>query len=114
MIAPIFDGSGMKTKVAEALMYGKKIIGTPEAFSGYEGVADQAGWVCATANEFVAAIADAESEVTQPFYPELRMLYEEKYSFSAAATRLAAILADDSGLPNCRDTVSNEKMQAVP
>ena len=29
VIAPIFDGSGMKTKVAEALMYGKKIVGTP-------------------------------------------------------------------------------------
>ena len=36
VIAPIFDGSGMKTKVAEALMYGKTVIGTPEAFSGYE------------------------------------------------------------------------------
>ena len=36
VIAPIFDGSGMKTKVAEALMYGKRIIGTREAFSGYE------------------------------------------------------------------------------
>ena len=34
VIAPIFDGSGMKTKVAEALMYGKRIVGTPEAFSG--------------------------------------------------------------------------------
>ena len=24
VVAPIFDGSGMKTKVAEALMYGKE------------------------------------------------------------------------------------------
>ena len=35
VIAPIFDGSGMKTKVAEALMHGKHVVGTPEAFSGY-------------------------------------------------------------------------------
>ena len=113
VIAPIFDGSGMKTKVAEALMYGKKIIGTPEAFSGYEGVAERAGWVCATAAEFVAAITEAKNEVTQSFYPELRMLYEEKYSFAAAVSRLAAILGEDSVLPIRRNSASNEEMKAV-
>jgi polysaccharide biosynthesis protein PslH len=94
VIAPIFDGSGMKTKVAEALMYGKKIVGTPEAFSGYEDVGNRAGWICETANDFVAAIACAQSEVTQSFYPELRALYVEKYSQSAAVSRLAAILSE--------------------
>ena len=113
VIAPIFDGSGMKTKVAEALMYGKKIIGTPEAFSGYEGVAERAGWVCATATEFVAAISEAESEVTRSFYPELRILYEEKYSFSAAVTRLAALLADDC-IPAIRhNSVSHNEIETV-
>jgi glycosyltransferase involved in cell wall biosynthesis len=32
VIAPIFDGSGMKTKTAEALMFGKKVAGTSEPF----------------------------------------------------------------------------------
>jgi len=92
VIAPIFDGSGMKTKVAEALMHGKNIVGTPEAFSGYEDVADRAGWVCATADDFVAAIGRARAEVSQPFDPELRALYEERYSYPAARSRLAGIL----------------------
>lgn len=92
VIAPIFDGSGMKTKVAEALMYGKKIIGTPEAFSGYEDVADRAGWVCGTADDFVAAIARARNEISRSFDPELRALYEERYSYSAARSRLERIL----------------------
>ncbi len=92
VVAPIFDGSGMKTKVAEALMYGKKIIGTPEAFSGYEGIADRAGWMCATADDFVAAISRAQNEVIQSFDPELRALYDESYSFPAARARLAGIL----------------------
>ena len=35
IISPIFSGSGMKTKTAEALMYGCPIIGTKEAFEGY-------------------------------------------------------------------------------
>lgn len=35
IIAPIFYGGGMKVKIAEALMFGKKILGTKEAFEGY-------------------------------------------------------------------------------
>ena len=92
VIAPIFDGSGMKTKVAEALMFGKKVIGTPEAFSGYEDIADRAGRVCASADEFVAAIEAADNFVQTPFDKELRAIYEQKYSLSAARSRLAGIL----------------------
>jgi glycosyltransferase involved in cell wall biosynthesis len=94
VIAPIFDGSGMKTKVAEALMYGKKVVGTPEAFSGYEDVAKMAGWICITANDFVAAISHAQVQVTHSFDPDLRAIYEEKYSFDAAKQRLEYILGE--------------------
>jgi glycosyltransferase involved in cell wall biosynthesis len=92
IIAPIFDGSGMKTKVAEALMHGKKIIGTPEAFSGYEDIIEQAGWICYTADEFVEAITVASTEIVHSFYPELRTAYERYYSVEAAKSRLMQIL----------------------
>jgi len=92
VIAPIFDGSGMKTKVAEALMYGKKIIGTPEAFSGYEDIDKKVGWVCKTADDFSVAISHAQGLVTKSFDPELRAIYEEKYSFEATKSRLINIL----------------------
>ncbi|MGE8553813.1 MAG: glycosyltransferase [Chryseobacterium jejuense] len=36
VIAPIFTGGGMKTKTAEAMMFGKSIVGTVEAFEGYD------------------------------------------------------------------------------
>lgn len=100
VIAPIFDGSGMKTKVAEALMFGKKIIGTPEAFSGYEDIAGRAGWVCATADEFVSAIQKTENTDVKSFDSELRALYEKTYSFSAARSRLARILGEDAVHPD--------------
>lgn len=93
VIAPIFDGSGMKTKVAEALMYGKKIIGTPEAFSGYEDIIDQAGWVCNSSDDFVAAISSAQQNVTYSFDKELRLIYEQEYSMEAATERLRKILS---------------------
>ena len=96
VIAPIFDGSGMKTKVAEALMFGKKIIGTPEAFSGYEDVVKLVGWECLTSDEFVAAIKCAQDQPLKSFDPELRALYDERYSFVAARERLALILGDES------------------
>jgi polysaccharide biosynthesis protein PslH len=92
VIAPIFDGSGMKTKVAEALMYGKRIVGTPEAFSGYGDIARVAGWVCETADEFVAAMEHASKEDTPSFDLVSRRLYEELYSLAAAKERFENIL----------------------
>lgn len=92
IIAPIFDGSGMKTKVAEALMFGKKIVGTPEAFSGYGDDVDEAGWMCSTADDFVGAIGQAMDEEQVFFRRELRALYEDKYSYRAACERLKHII----------------------
>ncbi len=93
VVAPIFDGSGMKTKTAEALMFGKKIVGTPESFSGYEDVAAKAGWVCNTKDEFVEALRLVESMPIPAFDAELRQIYEQNYSRKAAERRLAKILA---------------------
>ena len=92
VIAPIFDGSGMKTKVAEALMFGKKVIGTPEAFTGYEDIADRAGRVCRTSEEFVDAIDSADEIVNSSFDLELRQIYEKKYSYAAAKVKLEHIM----------------------
>lgn len=93
VIAPILDGSGMKTKVAEALMFDKKVVGTPEAFSGYEGISDKAGTVCASAEEFVAAINsfDEHGGGTRP--GELRALYEAHHSQDAYAMKMASVLS---------------------
>lgn len=56
MVLPIFKGSGMKVKTCESLMYGKNIIGTPEAWSGYELDYSKAGACSETSEDFVAAI----------------------------------------------------------
>lgn len=56
VILPIFLGSGMKTKTAEALMYGKYIYGTSESFEGYELDYDKVGGLCNTKDEFILKI----------------------------------------------------------
>jgi glycosyltransferase involved in cell wall biosynthesis len=92
VIAPIFDGSGMKTKVAEALLFGKRVVGTPEAFVGYDDAAGRMGAVCSTAKEFIDTINRFAAEQLVEFDLGLRALYEEKYSFPAAKARLAKIM----------------------
>ena len=90
VVAPIFDGSGMKTKVAESLMHGKRVIGTHEAFTGY-GAMD-AGALCNTPNEFVAAIGALYAARPPLFDPRLRELYEANFSPAALKARLRMIV----------------------
>jgi len=93
IIAPIFDGSGMKTKTAEALMFGKKVIGTPESFSGYEKVSDRIGCMCETAEEFIVAINNVNEIISERFDKKLRAMYIQNYSFVAAKNRFKKMLS---------------------
>ena len=56
VVIPIFVGGGMKTKTAEALMYGKYIFATQEAFEGYDIDYNKVGALCNSANDFIKAI----------------------------------------------------------
>lgn len=94
VIAPIFDGSGMKTKVAEALMHGKSVIGTREAFSGYEAVADQAGCRADSPAEWIRAICAITASPRPRFDPALRQLFDRHYSRAALNAGICAILGD--------------------
>ena len=56
-IAPVFDGAGMKVKVAEALSYGLPVVGTKHAFIGYESVENKKdSYICNEATEFIDSI----------------------------------------------------------
>lgn len=94
VIAPIRDGSGMKTKIAEALMFGKATIGTPQAFAGYDRAVIATGWLCPDAPAFARALNEAAAQDLPAFDPGARALYERLYSFEAARDRMAAVLND--------------------
>lgn len=88
VVAPIFDGSGMKTKVAEALMYGKPVIGTPEAFVGYEAVGERAGIICEDSVCFASAIRKIYNG-ERFFNPlDLQSLFTKNYSYAAKLINL--------------------------
>lgn len=88
IISPILSGGGMKTKTAEALMYGKTIIGTPEAFEGYK-IIDKAMYVCKTANDFIDTINSLiKAKKTVPFNSESRKLFMDSYSEESTISQL--------------------------
>jgi glycosyltransferase involved in cell wall biosynthesis len=107
VVAPIFDGSGMKTKVAEAMMHGKRIIGTREAFVGYEHLIAETGWQCANVSDFLNAVRAVASFNLPPFERRLQLLFDDQFSYEAARRRIATIvgltnLPVDEGLTDVR------------
>jgi len=85
VVSPIFVGGGMKTKTAEALMFGKTIVGTSEAFEGY--IFDsRCMHLCSNAEDFVETINSLNG--IQKFNKQSRELYNNNYSTIAAHQKL--------------------------
>lgn len=57
VVSPILSGSGTKTKTIEALRYGKKIIGSPEAMMGVPpAYYSQVSIICDKASDYINAL----------------------------------------------------------
>lgn len=83
MIYPIFDGSGMKVKTCEALMYGKNILGTTETFEGYDLEPNRCGRLCNTAEEYIEAINDLAAHPVRRYNEYSRNVFLERYSIDS-------------------------------
>lgn len=91
IISPIFTGAGMKTKTAEALMYGKTIIGTAEAFEGYE-INERCMKLANNSKEFIEAIT---REMDNPNFlnPHSRELFCKNYNTLNMENKLRQIFS---------------------
>ncbi|NJB86679.1 glycosyltransferase involved in cell wall biosynthesis [Lewinella marina] len=95
---PIFSGSGMKTKVAEAMYYGKPILSTEMGLHGYDAILGQP-YVNIFKDEFeLAGLLKGLVEKKQLghqvfFYPQAKVDYERFYSAVAHRQQLARILS---------------------
>lgn len=85
VVSPIFVGGGMKTKTAEALMFGKTIIGTREAFEGYERCSSMIE--CNTKEGFINSINSIKEMDASSFSEESRFLFSSTYSYEALFNR---------------------------
>lgn len=90
---PLLSGGGMKIKTAEALMFGRYIYGTREAFVGYDLEANKAGGLCNTAKDFIDAINRQMEQDKPSFNRYSRELYLEKYSLQASEAAFGELLA---------------------
>jgi hypothetical protein len=70
----------MKTKIAEALMYGKSIIGTPEALEGYEFESSKKIFICQTKEEFIMIIENIYNNDIFYFNNDIRDIFLKYYS----------------------------------
>lgn len=91
-ICPIFLGSGMKVKTCEALMYGKNIIGTKEAFEGYEIDPLKVGAICNNKEDFIRAIENCCCGKRYIFNEYSREYFLDKYSFKATLTKFDQVI----------------------
>lgn len=85
VVLPIFSGSGMKVKTCEALMHGKNIIATDEAFEGYNIDDQKIGARCNTAEEFITAIKQFSTNPIPKFNTYSRKTYLQHFSESATS-----------------------------
>lgn len=94
VVSPIFWGQGIKVKTAEAYMHGKIVIGTQEAFAGYDYLRagsilakKKADWIEALRNlNMRAMIADVS------FCRQARTYYEQELSADAQYRKFSAVL----------------------
>ncbi|WP_286779272.1 MULTISPECIES: glycosyltransferase [Sphingobacterium] len=86
VIAPIFSGGGMKTKTAEALMYGKTIVGTKEAFEGY--VRDDRAMIECNKDNFLKTLQRLEKSRIFPLNDYSRGIFVNYYSNEAIESAL--------------------------
>lgn len=83
VVLPIFSGGGMKTKTAEALMYGCPIVGTREAFEGYELDYDKIGGMANSKEEMIRCINElcTNEYLLSSAKSYARTIFLEKYDF---------------------------------
>jgi polysaccharide biosynthesis protein PslH len=91
-VAPIFSGAGMKVKVAESLMHGCPVIGTPFALRGYLDGVSRPHLIAASCVEDYLQAIDACKAQRRCLRQGARQDFVERFSFPAAALRMKAIL----------------------
>lgn len=95
VLIPVFDGAGMKVKVAEAMAYGKPVVATPHALIGYE-CDDCAGVVRAADAQGFADAIDVIGSLPQTrrlqLEEEVRGLFNKGYSMETSKALWADIL----------------------
>lgn len=89
VVVPLFSGGGMKVKTLEALMYGKTIFGTEEAFQGFELDFQRVGGICNDSQDFIEQLSKCKP---QKYNEYSRNVFLKKYCVHAVRDKFSRIL----------------------
>ncbi|MCQ2527726.1 MAG: glycosyltransferase family 4 protein [Saccharofermentans sp.] len=93
-VMPILYGAGMKVKTAEAMMYGRTILGSDEALEGYEVDGVNGIYRCNTADEYVETIKALYSSEIPSVNDEVRKVFLDKYERGTIKNRFANMMKE--------------------
>jgi len=92
VVAPIFDGSGMKVKTGEAFRFGKTVVGTKEAFEGYGVTHGKEGYYCSSVSDFTETFDTINNILHTKTNIDSWNLFQNQLSKGAALLRLQALM----------------------
>ena len=92
---PIFYGSGMKVKTAEAMMYGRIILASDEALEGYDVGNVNGIYRCNKAEEYIDVIEKIfNKQSIVRFQDDVRQCFLEKYETNKQIKRLKLLIEE--------------------
>lgn len=94
-IAPIFNGGGMKVKIAEALSYGLPVVTTSHGAIGYKLEHGKQGYIADTADLFAQSIREYYNltyDQKKKMKSEVSVLFNDNYSLNAIHKQIERIL----------------------
>ena len=99
VIAPLFDGGGMKSKTVEALSFGKIFVGTEESLFGFweemdSDIRGKACYQCNTPEEWIQTINNLANDDIHKFNEAVFELFKAKFSYDVVRDKLKAIMEE--------------------
>ena len=99
VIAPLFDGGGMKSKTVEALSFGKIFVGTEESLFGFweemdSDIRGKTCYQCNTPEEWIQTINNLTNDDIHKFNEDVFELFKAKFSYDVIRDQLKAIMEE--------------------
>lgn len=99
VIAPLFDGGGMKSKTVEALSFGKIFVGTEESLFGFweemdSDIRGKTCYQCNTPEEWIQTINNLTNDDIHKFNENVFELFKSKFSYDVIRDQLKAIMEE--------------------
>ena len=98
VIAPLFEGGGMKSKTVEAISFGKTFVGTTESLFGFweemdDTIKEKSVMQCDTIDAWVTILNRLIDSEINKFNPTLFELFQQKFSYEAMRDMLKEYIA---------------------